>query len=62
MLSSVIDLIQNTPLEETCRAMDWIINQGKAFYWGTSEWSASQIMEAHIVCEKYKLLNNVNIT
>ena len=27
-----------TPIEETVRAMNYIINQGKAFYWGTSEW------------------------
>jgi voltage-dependent potassium channel beta subunit len=45
-----------TPIEETCRAMDWVINQGKAFYWGTSEWSASQIMEAHMICEKLGLI------
>lgn len=49
----------NTPLEETCRSMDWIINQGKAFYWGTSEWSASQIMEAHLMCEKYNLIKPI---
>ena len=37
----------NTPIEETVRAMDIIIRQGKAFYWGTSEWSAADIMRAH---------------
>jgi aryl-alcohol dehydrogenase-like predicted oxidoreductase len=31
---------------ETVRAFDWLINQGKAFYWGTSEWSARQLEEA----------------
>jgi len=36
----------DTPIEETVRAMDIVIRQGKAFYWGTSEWSADQIMEA----------------
>ncbi len=36
----------NTPIEETVRAMDIVIKQGKAFYWGTSEWSADQIMGA----------------
>ena len=35
----------HTPIEETVRAMNHVINQGKAFYWGTSEWSADQIME-----------------
>lgn len=29
-----------TPLEEVCRAFSWVIDQGFAFYWGTSEWSS----------------------
>ena len=45
-----------TPLEETCRAMDWVINQGLAHYWGTSQWSASQIMEAYKICDKLNLI------
>jgi voltage-dependent potassium channel beta subunit len=45
-----------TPLEETCRAMDWVINQGLAHYWGTSQWSASQIIEAYKICEKLNLI------
>jgi voltage-dependent potassium channel beta subunit len=48
-----------TPMEEICRAFDWVINQGKAFYWGTSEWEASQIMEAHMVCEKHNLIKPI---
>ena len=36
----------DTPIEETVRAMDIVVKQGKAFYWGTSEWSAEQILEA----------------
>jgi voltage-dependent potassium channel beta subunit len=36
----------HTPLEETVKAMNWIIDQGKAFYWGTSEWPAEKIREA----------------
>jgi len=44
-----------TPIEEVCRAFDWVINSGKAFYWGTSEWTADQVMEAYAVCEKYNL-------
>ncbi len=35
-----------TPIEETVRAMDVIVKQGKAFYWGTSEWCAADIMRA----------------
>lgn len=35
-----------TPIEETVWAMDQVIRQGKAFYWGTSEWSAADIMHA----------------
>lgn len=38
----------NTPIEETVRAMNWIIDQGWAFYWGTSEWSAEQILEVSV--------------
>ncbi|MHB2156195.1 potassium channel beta subunit family protein [Calditrichota bacterium GD2] len=36
-----------TPIEETVWAMNLIIQQGKALYWGTSEWSAEQIRHAH---------------
>lgn len=43
-----------TPIEETVRAMDIVVKQGKAFYWGTSEWSAEQILEAdRIARENY---------
>jgi aryl-alcohol dehydrogenase-like predicted oxidoreductase len=45
----------DTPLEETCRAMHWIIEQGKAFYWGTSEWPADRIAKAIEICEKLNL-------
>ena len=34
-----------TPIEETVRAMSWLVDQGLAFYWGTSEWSAAQLTE-----------------
>ena len=37
----------DTPIEETVWAMDGLIRQGKVLYWGTSEWSAQQIREAH---------------
>lgn len=36
-----------TPIEETVHAMNVLIQQGKIFYWGTSEWSADRITEAH---------------
>jgi len=36
-----------TPIEETLRAMDDLIHQGKVLYWGTSEWRAGQIAQAH---------------
>jgi len=45
-----------TPIEETVRAMNFIINQGWAFYWGTSEWSAAQIMEAHAIARQLNLI------
>lgn len=45
-----------TPIEETVWAMNLIIQQGKAFYWGTSEWSASQIMEAYGIARREHLI------
>lgn len=45
-----------TPIEETVRAMNYLINQGKAFYWGTSQWSAAQIMEAYGVARREHLI------
>lgn len=45
-----------TPIEETVRAMNFIIDQGKAFYWGTSEWSAAQIMEAYQIARREHLV------
>jgi voltage-dependent potassium channel beta subunit len=44
-----------TPIEETVRAMHNLILQGKVLYWGTSEWSAQQIMEAYGVARQYNL-------
>ena len=37
----------DTPILETVQAMDALVRQGKVMYWGTSEWSAAQIREAH---------------
>lgn len=46
----------HTPVEETVRAMNHVIQQGKAFYWGTSEWSAQQIMEAYGIARREHLI------
>lgn len=45
-----------TPIEETVRAMNFLIDQGMAFYWGTSEWSADQIMEAYSIARQFDLI------
>lgn len=44
-----------TAMEHIVRGMNLLISQGKAFYWGTSEWSAEQICDAHRVAEKLNL-------
>ncbi len=46
----------STPIEETVRALDYIIKSGYAFYWGTSEWSADQIAAAFQAAEKYNCI------
>jgi voltage-dependent potassium channel beta subunit len=45
----------DTPIEETVRAMHDLVAQGKVLYWGTSEWSADQIAEAHGVANAHHL-------
>lgn len=47
---------KETPIEETVWAMHNLIQQGKVLYWGTSEWSAQEIMEAHMVAKQYNLI------
>lgn len=47
---------KNTPIEETVWAMNHLIQQGKVLYWGTSEWSAQEIMEAHMVARQLNLI------
>lgn len=47
---------KNTPVEETVWAMNHLIQQGKILYWGTSEWSGVEIMEAHKVAQQYSLI------
>lgn len=46
----------DTPIEETVRAMNWVIDQGMAFYWGTSMWSAQQIEEAWQIAGRLGLM------
>jgi voltage-dependent potassium channel beta subunit len=48
-----------TPVEETVRAMNDLVTQGKILYWGTSEWSSSQIIEAMNVCDRLNLIRPV---
>ena len=46
---------KSTPIEETVWAMHNIIEWGKALYWGTSEWAASEIIEAIQIAERHHL-------
>jgi voltage-dependent potassium channel beta subunit len=45
-----------TPIEETVAAMSDLVRQGKVMYWGTSEWSADQIMQAYAVAREQRLV------
>src|SRR3954470_23953451 len=47
---------KNTPIEETVLAMNTLIQQGKIFYWGTSEWSNDEIMQAFVFAERHRLI------
>lgn len=47
---------KKTPIEETVWAMNHLLQQGKILYWGTSEWSGVELMEAHRVCQHYRLI------
>jgi voltage-dependent potassium channel beta subunit len=42
-----------TPLEETCRAFNWLIKKGFALYWATSAWPEELIIEAIKICDKH---------
>ncbi len=44
------------PIEEVVWTMTHLIQQGKVLYWGTSEWSAQQLMEAYSVARQYNLI------
>lgn len=50
---------KQTPIEETVWTMHNLIQQGKILYWGTSEWSAQEIMEAHMVAMQHHLIGPV---
>jgi voltage-dependent potassium channel beta subunit len=46
----------DTPIEEVVWTMNNLITQGKILYWGTSQWSASEIMAAHGFAQQYRLI------
>ncbi len=50
---------KQTPIEDTVWSMHQLILSGKILYWGTSEWSAQEIMEAHMVAQRYNLIGPV---
>ncbi|MFM9055940.1 MAG: aldo/keto reductase [Bacteroidota bacterium] len=47
---------KHTPILETVRTMNTLIQQGKILYWGTSEWSAQEILQAHLEAERHHLI------
>ena len=47
---------RNTPMEETVRAMNYLIEKGLTFYWATSEWTADQIERAYNIAKDRKLI------
>ncbi len=50
---------KQVPISETVFAMNTLIQQGKILYWGTSEWSGVEIMEAHRVAAEFKLIGPI---
>ncbi|KAJ5177192.1 uncharacterized protein N7482_003069 [Penicillium canariense] len=50
---------RDTPMEEIVRGFNYLINTGKAFYWGTSEWSASEIADAWRIADRLGLVGPV---
>lgn len=46
----------HVPIEEVVWTMHNLIQQGKVLYWGTSQWSGAEIMEAHRVAQQYGLI------
>jgi len=50
---------KQTPIEETVWSMHQLIMQGKILYWGTSEWSVQEIMEAHMFAKQNHLIGPI---
>ncbi len=50
---------KETPVEETVWTMNQLIQTGKVLYWGSSQWSAQEIMEAHMVARQHHLIGPV---
>jgi len=46
-------------MEEIVRSFNEAIEDGKAFYWGTSEWSAAEVTHAILLCEKLNLIKPI---
>ncbi|KAI0033952.1 NADP-dependent oxidoreductase domain-containing protein [Vararia minispora EC-137] len=47
--------LRTVPTLEIVKAFSWVIDQGLAYYWGTSEWNANEIEEACLLAERYGL-------
>jgi len=50
---------KSVPMEEVVRAFNYCVDAGKTFYWGTSEWTAREIEEAHHIADKLNLVGPV---
>ncbi|CAI7627238.1 hypothetical protein PCG10_009654 [Penicillium crustosum] len=50
---------RDTPMEEVVRGFNYLIDNGKAFYWGTSEWTASEIADAWRIADRLGLIGPV---
>ena len=50
---------RETPIEETVRAFNYLINTGKCFYWGTSEWNADEIEAAWAVADRLNMIGPI---
>ncbi|CDM29384.1 hypothetical protein DTO013E5_5269 [Penicillium roqueforti] len=50
---------RDTPMEEIVRGFNYLIDNGKAFYWGTSEWTASEIADAWRIADRLGLVGPV---
>ncbi|KAK3651487.1 hypothetical protein LTR56_005629 [Elasticomyces elasticus] len=50
---------RHTPMEEIVRGFNYLIDTGKTFYWGTSEWNADEIERAHHVATRLNLVGPI---